>query len=165
MKIKLSLLYENKLWKNENDITKNNICAIIKATLDNTEAFKNVKTVEIAVVLSDDDHSQRLNNEFLGKNYPTNVLSFPDNEIHYTELLEFSQNKDYIYIGDILMSYNIVKSESVDLGLSFYEHFTHLLIHGTLHLVGYDHQINTDEKIMMELETKVLKQFNIESPY
>lgn len=165
MKIDLGLIIEDKSWKKCDFINKKYLKNIIHLTLSSIEAFQNIKIVEIVLLLTDNNKMQNLNNQFLQKNKPTNVLSFPDNTITYQELLDFLINKDYIYIGDIALGYEIVNSEANQTNISLQDHFTHLLIHGVLHLIGYDHIKNIDAQKMMDLEIAILSKIGIKSPY
>lgn len=165
MKIDLGLIIEEKAWKQEDYVSKKNIANLIKQTLGNISAFQNVKTVEIALLLTDNEKMRKLNHEFRAQNKPTNVLSFPDVEIKSKDLLEFLHMKDYIYVGDIAMGYDKVKAEAGDGNIEMSDHFVHLLVHGVLHLVGYDHMEESEAKEMMDLEVQILKKFGILSPY
>ena len=121
--------------------------------------------METAILLTNNKKMQQLNLEFLKKNSPTNILSFPDIAINRYEILELSSKKEYICIGDIAMGYEIIQSEATERNIEMIDHFTHLLIHGILHLIGYDHQIQEEEKEMMALEIEILRSLNIKSPY
>lgn len=165
MKIDLGLIIDDKAWKQEEYISKKNISYIIETTFSHLSAFKKIKKVEIAVLLTDNEKMRELNNQFREKNNPTNVLSFPDVEIKSNDLLEFLHVKDYIYVGDVAIGYEIVKAEASDGGISMQDHFTHLLVHASLHLVGYDHMEEAEAQEMMELEQQILQKFGIKSPY
>lgn len=122
--------------------------------------------VEIALLLTDDAHIRKLNKEFRGKNKPTNVLSFPDREINPEDLLEIPEQKEYIYIGDVACAFQTIKRESEEYGVELYDHFAHMLVHGILHLLGYDHEKSEkDEKEMILKEEKLLNKLSIKSPY
>jgi len=165
MKIDLGLIIEHKPWRLEPFAKKKVISNIIAETLKAIPAFQFIKDLEIAVLLTNNDKMEQLNTEFRDKNSPTNVLSFPDVEIKPHDLLEFLNAKEYIYIGDIAVGYDIVKLEAVDAGITMREHFIHMLVHGALHLVGYDHMNDKDEKEMMDLEIQILQKLGIDSPY
>lgn len=165
MKLDLGLIKACKSWKTEVFAQKKLISNIIKETLVNISAFEKLKGVEIAVLLTDNNKMQELNLEFRGKNTPTNVLSFPDTEIKPSDLLEFCNSNEYIYIGDIAIGYDIVKQEAMDLNITMQDHFSHLIVHGILHLIGYDHMNDKEAEEMMNLEIKILKKLNIENPY
>lgn len=165
MKIDLGLIIEHKPWKMEPFAKKKVISKIISTTLKAIPAFQNIKDLEIAVLLTNDEKMQQLNGEFRDKNKPTNVLSFPDVEIKPRDLLEFLSEKEYIYIGDIAIGYDIVKLEAIEANISMHDHFVHLLVHGILHLIGYDHMNDKDEKEMMDLEIQILQKLGIGSPY
>ena len=165
MKIDLGLIIEHKPWKMEPFAKKKVISHIISETLNASPAFQNIKDLEIAVLLTNDEKMQQLNGEFRDKNKPTNVLSFPDVEIKPNDLLEFLESKEYIYIGDIAIGYDIVKLEAIDANVTMRDHFIHLLVHGILHVIGYDHMNDMDEKEMMDLEIQILQKLEIASPY
>lgn len=165
MKINLGLIIKYKAWRAEPFTKKKHIAHIISETLSHIGAFQTTKEIEIAVLLTNNDKMRSLNHEFRDKNIPTNVLSFPDTEINPQDLLEFVNMKEYIYIGDIALGYDIIKQEAIDASISFQSHFTHLIVHGVMHLVGYDHMNEKDANEMMDLEVQILKKMGIESPY
>ena len=115
---------------------------------------------EVSVVLADDRFVQGLNLEYREKDKPTNVLSFPQ-----TETSALQDMSGIVPFGDIIIAYETVKNEADEQNKSFIDHFTHLLVHGTLHLLGYDHQIENEAEQMESLEIEILKQMGIENPY
>ncbi len=165
MKLNLGLIKAYKPWRIEPFARKKNIAHIITETLGHIDAFQKIKIVEIAVLLTDNNKMQSLNKEFRHKNNPTNVLSFPDTKINPNDLLEFVNKKEYIYIGDIAAGYDIMKQEAIDTGISLQDHFTHLIVHGVLHLIGYDHVHDGDADRMMNLEVAILRKLGIKNPY
>ncbi len=119
---------------------------------------------EIALLLTDNDHIQKLNAQFRGKDAPTNVLSWP--AIDYQRALgQTPQPLEDIEdsLGDLAFAYQICVKESEEIGLE--NHFKHLMIHGILHLLGYDHIEQKDAEIMEALEISALSRLNIENPY
>lgn len=106
-----------------------------------------------AVVLFSDDATVRdLNARFRNKNKPTNVLSFPAPE---TET----------YPGDIVLALETCIAEAKERDISLLDHATHLVLHGFLHLYGYDHGSDEEAALMEGLETKVLKELGLHNPY
>lgn len=112
---------------------------------------------ELSLVLTDDAAIRMLNRDHRGLDKPTNVLSFPQDDPEadaYGPLL-----------GDIVVAHETVAREADEEGISFQEHFLHMIVHGFLHLVGYDH-MNDDEAEEMEgLETAILARLGIANPY
>jgi len=106
---------------------------------------------ELSLACVDDAAIQTLNRDYRGKDKPTNVLSFP---IEGGPLL-----------GDIVLAYETTKMEAAAQGKSFDHHLTHLIIHGFLHLLGYDHMDNKSAAIMESLEIAALSQLGIDNPY
>lgn len=106
--------------------------------------------IEVAIVLADDAFIKSLNNDYRGKDKATNVLSFP------SELPE---------LGDIVLAIETIEKEAKEQGKSFRHHAAHLLVHGFLHLLGYDHIIDKDALKMEQLEIKILKKLGVTNPY
>lgn len=120
--------------------------------------------VEVAVRLTDDAEVQALNRDFRGKDRPTNVLSFPQVQ---PDLLETLANSDdgEILLGDIVLARETCAREAKEKGISLAAHATHLIVHGTLHLVGYDHIDDHGATAMEALEVKALASLGIANPY
>lgn len=107
---------------------------------------------ELSIALVDDKEIQFLNKKFRGKNKATNVLSFPS-------------NGPAPILGEIILSYETLKKEAEELLIPFKHHLIHMLVHGFLHLQGFDHQTDEDAAIMEKLEVRVLLDLNIDNPY
>jgi probable rRNA maturation factor len=120
--------------------------------------------VEIAVRLTDDAEVQTLNRDFRGKDKPTNVLSFPQVQ---ADLLDGLANSDdgEILLGDIVLARETCAREAEEKGVSLAAHATHLIVHGTLHLVGYDHVDDHGAAAMEALEVKALASLGLANPY
>lgn len=132
--------------------------------IDNFNAYNN--DIEIAISLSDNDEITKLNNKFRQKNNATNVLSFPSfdkNEINKIDLTKSDGN--YIFLGDIILSYDKIEQESKEQNKKFTSHLTHLILHSILHLLGFDHIDDEEAKIMENMEIEILKKLNISNPY
>jgi probable rRNA maturation factor len=107
----------------------------------------------LTVLLSSDEKLRQLNRDFRGKNKATNVLSFPAGT---------SSNG---YRGDIAIAYGVTKREADEAGKRFSDHASHLVVHGVLHLAGYDHETSRDAEVMEPLEVKILKRLGVPNPY
>ncbi|KKI19039.1 rRNA maturation RNase YbeY [Sphingomonas sp. ABOLG] len=122
-------------------------------------------TVEVSIRLTSDVEVQALNHQYRGKDKPTNVLSFP---MVQSDLIDtVSQNSDdgEVLLGDIVLAHGVCTAEAAERGISVADHATHLIVHGTLHLLGYDH-INDDEGDAMEaIERDALASLGIADPY
>ena len=108
--------------------------------------------------------SKQLNSEYRGKNQPTNVLSFPFEPPEGVDLSEIDDNLDK-YLGDLVICANLVEKEANKQLKLIESHWAHLVVHGTLHLLGYDH-INDDQaKTMETLEIAILASCGFGNPY
>lgn len=120
--------------------------------------------VEVAVRLTDDSEVHQLNRDFRGKDKPTNVLSFPQYEPE--EFASLSNTDDgEILVGDIVLARETCAREAEEKGISITDHATHLIVHGLLHLVGYDHMDDTSANAMEALEVKALASLGLGNPY
>ena len=129
------------------------------------ELLTTAAIVEISVRLTSDDEVRTLNAQYRQKDRPTNVLSFP---MVQPDLLEtISQNSDdgEVLLGDIVLAHGVCVAEAAEKGVSVEEHATHLLVHGTLHLLGYDHLDDGEADAMEEIERQALGQLGIADPY
>ncbi len=116
---------------------------------------------ELSIRIVDIEESQSLNHEYRGKDKPTNVLSFTFESP--PELAGIAQMDNLI--GDLVICAPVVAQEAVEQNKPHHHHFAHMVVHGCLHLLGYDH-IKDDEADTMEaLEQKILAQLNIADPY
>ena len=120
--------------------------------------------VEVAVRLSDDVEVQRLNRAYRGVDQPTNVLAFPQVQ---PDLLPIVSNSDdgEVLLGDIVLARETCAREAEAKTLSLADHSAHLIVHGMLHLLGYDHQSEVAAAAMEALETKALATLGISNPY
>ena len=119
---------------------------------------------EISVRLSDNDEVQELNRSYRGKDKPTNVLSFP--QVQKDLLTSLSNSDDgEILLGDIILARTVCQREAKEKGVALNDHVSHLIVHGTLHLLGYDHQEEAEALLMEELEVKALQTLGIANPY
>jgi probable rRNA maturation factor len=114
-------------------------------------------SAELSVVLTDDAGIRRLNAQWRTKDRSTNVLSFP--------LAGVGRVAHSPLLGDVVVSYDTLEREANALNKSFEEHFTHLIVHGLLHLFGYDHQTDDEAAAMEMLETRILARLGIADPY
>ncbi|OFX13992.1 MAG: rRNA maturation RNase YbeY [Alphaproteobacteria bacterium RIFOXYD12_FULL_60_8] len=106
---------------------------------------------EIGVVLTDDAEVRHLNAEFKGQDKPTNVLSFPTDEPDTP--------------GDVVLAFQTCQREAEEEGKLFSDHVAHLVVHGLLHLMGYDHQSDAEAEVMERMETLILSQLGVPDPY
>lgn len=119
---------------------------------------------EVSVALSDDRELRILNAEYRGVDAPTNVLAFPGDELD-TDEGSFTSLGRPLILGDVLVAYETVRAEAEADGKDLKDHLVHILVHGTLHLCGFDHERDNDAKAMEKIEASVLKGLGIANPY
>ena len=148
---------EEPRWKSlEFDVT--GCCEL--ALQASFEAVGNQDGGEVSILLSSDSVIAELNQKYRGVKGPTNVLSFP------TELSEI----DYVgavprLLGDIVVSFDTVVSEAETANITTQAHLAHMLVHGALHLFGFDHQLREEARVMERLEIQTLEKLGIVNPY
>ena len=121
------------------------------------------RTVELSVRLAGDDEVRDLNAQWRGKDKATNVLSFPMAEID--DLREENIAEHELLLGDIVLARGVCEAEAEDKGVSIEDHATHLVVHGTLHLLGYDHLADEQAADMEAREVRALARLGITNPY
>lgn len=115
---------------------------------------------EASVVLADDATAQRLNATYRGKDAPTNVLSFP-----FAPPPGAAPEETARYLGDIILAAETLLREAADLGISPSHHLQHLVVHGLLHLLGFDHMEDAEAETMEAIEIRALADLGIANPY
>ncbi|UYG01023.1 MULTISPECIES: rRNA maturation RNase YbeY [unclassified Halomonas] len=111
---------------------------------------------ELTIRFVEPDESQALNRDYRGKDKPTNVLSFP---------FESPPGVDLPLLGDLVICHDVVAREAGEQQKSPSDHYAHMVIHGTLHLLGYDHIDDDEAEVMEALERKLLARLDIADPY
>jgi probable rRNA maturation factor len=141
----ITLVIENPKWRGHRGLQ-----ARLKTAADAARRSVRLRG-DITILLADNKRLRALNRDFRGKDKPTNVLSFPSGE--------------KAYCGDIALAYGVTNAEAKAEKKKFADHAAHLVVHGVLHLAGYDHERLKDAKVMEPLEVKILKRLGIADPY
>lgn len=119
--------------------------------------------IEVSVKFTDDDEVKTLNAAYRGKDRPTNVLSFPMME---PEMLGQLSGAGELLLGDVVLARGVCAAEAADKAVPVETHATHLIVHGTLHLLGYDHETSDEDADHMEAtEREALASLGISDPY
>lgn len=143
----ISILVNEPRWKGLGPTVKRGVEAAL--------AKQKVKQAALNVLLTNDAEVKTLNAQYRGKNKPTNVLSFPDGE----------KIDGVLQLGDIAMAYETIAAEAAAQGKALKHHLSHLAIHGTLHLLGNDHEEDAEAEAMEALEIAILARMGIANPY
>ena len=116
--------------------------------------MKLAKGAEVSLLLCDDARIREINREWRGLDKPTNVLSFPAPE-----------QVGSLALGDIAIAFETVAREAAEEGKSLADHYSHMVVHGLLHILGYDHEMDDEAEIMEALERAILGRMGIADPY
>jgi probable rRNA maturation factor len=127
---------------------------------DTMETTRPLRDQEVTVRLVDRVEMTELNSQFRGKSSATNVLSFP------AEMpVELIPQTDADLLGDIVICHSVVNQEARQQQKSIMDHYAHMVVHGVLHLCGYDHQADEEANRMEAMESKILMAAGIADPY
>ncbi len=119
-----------------------------------------IREADLAIRLVDADEGQALNRHYRGKDYATNVLSFP------AEVPEgLPKNVKFPLLGDLVICAPVVAREAAEQGKALKDHYAHLTVHGVLHLLGWDHEDDKEAEAMEQLEREILADLGIADPY
>ena len=158
-RFQLELVEDDGDWQAFGDI--DSLVAAAQRVLAGAGELPAAGPASAAIALSSDAVVRRLNATYRGKDAPTNVLSFPA-----PEAASMTGTADAPRaLGDVVLAVETVLAEAAAAGIPPAHHFQHLLIHGVLHLIGFDHLNEADAETMEALETKLLERLGIADPY
>jgi len=150
MTITVDIEIEDEAWTQAAEDAEALVWRAAQAVLD---AHEDIEGQGIVILLTDDDSVQALNRDFRQKDKPTNVLSFP------------SPPNPEGQIGDIALAYGVCAREAAEQGKPLAHHLQHLVAHGVLHLLGYDHESDDEAEAMEALEREILAGLDVPDPY
>lgn len=138
----------------------------IQLWLDTLLSYEQLDRKEVTVRIVDDEEIHQLNQQYRGKDKSTNVLSFPFEmpEVYFPDGEKIDESMSH-FLGDIVICAQVVTQESKQQNKPLGHHWAHMLIHGTLHLLGYDHIEIQDAQEMEGIEIAILKKLAIDDPY
>lgn len=111
---------------------------------------------EVTIRLVDEEESHQLNHDYRGKDKPTNVLSFP---------FEAPPGIELDLLGDLIICRQVVEREAIEQNKPLMAHWAHMVVHGSLHLLGYDHIEDDEAEEMESLETEIMQGMGFKDPY
>ncbi len=161
LRIDIDFEVQDDVWGNLSELA----LKVSKAVFSKLDIYKYITHIEFSIVLTNNDTIQKINFQYIGKDKSTNVLSFPAQDIIIDKLGDLKIQDGFLSIGDIIFAYGVMEDEIRRDGNTFQNHFAHLLVHGLLHLLGYDHEEDQDAFQMESLEVEILSSLGIKSPY
>jgi len=161
------ILFEDERWE------RAGLAPLAESALSATLAHLGLDpgAVEISLLACDDARIAALNAEFRGKPTPTNVLSWPAEELAAAQDGGFPDVPDagcdgmLAELGDIAIAFETCRREAAEQEKTFNDHVTHLVVHGCLHLLGYDHVRDRDADMMERMEIEILAKLGVSDPY
>ncbi|MFA6279311.1 MAG: rRNA maturation RNase YbeY [Bdellovibrionales bacterium] len=161
---RLHLIIESKPWGEIKGLKKRleQATALTLAVLPE-RLLPAASRAQLTLLLTTAHAVQVLNRDYRGVDKPTNVLSFP--QLERRALLKEQAGQDPLYVGDIAVAYQVVLKEAKAEGKLPLDHLTHLLIHGILHLFGYDHDTPRRAQLMEKIEREVMATLGLLDPY
>ncbi|MET3712428.1 putative rRNA maturation factor [Sphingomonas trueperi] len=121
--------------------------------------------IEVAVRFTSDEEVQTFNRQYRGKDKPTNVLSFPMIQPDLLDTVTQNSDDGEVLLGDIVLAHGVCSVEAEERGISVEDHATHLIVHGMLHLLGYDHIEDGEAEAMEAMEQAAMAALNLHDPY
>ena len=137
---------------------------VVRATLEAAAVTAWAKTGEVSLLLTDDREIRSLNKTYRARDRATNVLSFPGQDLVEGKA-SAPRAPGPVLLGDIAISIERLQAEASEQDKASVDHFAHLLVHGTLHLLGYDHEDDAAAAVMEGLETSILETLGFAAPY
>ncbi|MBQ1498428.1 MAG: rRNA maturation RNase YbeY [Sphingomonas sp.] len=129
------------------------------------EWLDHAATIEVAVRFASDEEVHVLNRQYRGKDKPTNVLSFPMIQPDLMEAVTENSDDGEVLLGDIVLAHGVCAAEAAERRVGVEDHATHLIVHGLLHLLGYDHMDDAEAEAMEEMERAALRDLGLHDPY
>jgi len=124
-----------------------------------------VATIEISLRLTSDDEVRTLNRDYRQKDKPTNVLSFPMVQSDLLETVSENSDDGEVLLGDIVLAHGVCLAEAAEKQIAVEDHAAHLIVHGTLHLLGYDHEDDVEAEGMEQIERAAMADLGLADPY
>jgi probable rRNA maturation factor len=153
LRLNIDVVHDGGNWDAVADAEK-----LIRGALAEAERDLAMGHAEVCVALSNDDQVAELNGSYRGKAKPTNVLSFP-------AVAMLPIEGEPRFLGDIVLALETLQREAGELGVPVQHHMQHLVVHGLLHLVGYDHQTDEEAEEMESFEVRILGRLGVADPY
>ncbi len=164
--VNVDLVINHQAWETAKIVLEDFAQDVIVLTLSMAELPEELegREIDVCVVLTDDSEIHTLNRDYRGMDKPTNVLSFANLDSDSAED-ELAMEDMPFSLGDIIIAWETMQREAIEQHKKFEDHLRHMMVHGTLHLLGYDHMDDKEAHEMESLEIRILEKMNVENPY
>jgi probable rRNA maturation factor len=169
MNVSLEIAVSSRLWRGLPRARPIARETVIAAAAESEARFQ--EGAEVSLCLADDAALRALNSRWREIDSPTNVLSFPAVEAVADRVAALSERgyrspqQARLHLGDIALAFETLKREAAELAIPLADHYRHLVAHGFLHLIGYDHETDGEAERMEALETRILTRLGAADPY
>lgn len=165
----IAISYEDPKWKKAFPrlATQVKTAATTAFGKSKLPSFAARMTFEISIVLTNDQAIKRLNSDYRNKQKPTNVLSFPQLDMKKAKKSDIPPMPagTAFPLGDVVLALGVIRKEAKEQGKTVESHTLHMIVHGVLHLLGYDHIKTRDARIMEKLESDIMQELGYPDPY
>ena len=158
MRARIDVLFDCPAWEEQ---VRGAETLVRRAALATLAHGRTSGAAELAILLADDTRLRELNLAYRGQDKATNVLSFTGNDGN----ADTFESESMRHLGDIALAFETVAREAEEQGKSLADHTAHLVVHGTLHLLGYDHEKDVEAEAMEAEEIAILASLGIDDPY
>jgi probable rRNA maturation factor len=159
-RLKIDVIVDAAPWKKASPVR-----SILRRTVTEAATALSTSAAGLAIVLTDDSAIRSLNRLWRGTDAATNVLSFPGSSFPSSSSQNAAVPQEPFHLGDIVLAYETIAREARAERKPFIHHVAHLALHGFLHLLGHDHELDTDAEEMEGLERDILRRLKIPDPY
>jgi len=160
MQVQIEKYINSPKWDQYKEVTKSRFLdKIVRATILGSKYHDCFEDIEVAIIFTNNEEIRKVNKDFRGKDKATNIISMQ------LEKFDGYVKKEYVFLGELVLAVEKIEEEVLVEGKTFFNHCSHLIVHGILHLMGYDHQVDSDQNLMEMIEVQILKTLDIPSPY
>lgn len=164
-RIRIDSRVEHAAWRSALPDLARQARRAVRAALAVAPPLPEGRAAELALLFTGDRRMRELNRAWRGKDKPTNVLAFAAQEDRHGASRLEAADAGPLLLGDVVLAYETVAGEADAGGLSLHDHVSHLIVHGVLHLLGYDHQRLREARVMEGLEAHALATLGLANPY
>jgi probable rRNA maturation factor len=156
MRVEIDINLESAQWLSFVESQQALFTLAAQTTLNNFANLASMEEVSLCILLTNNNYMRNLNKRYRNKDKATNVLSFCEIKIDYKTIATLQPSSTKLFLGTIALGYQIIANQAKEQAITFAQHVQRLVIHGVLHLLGFDHETAIDAAAMEPLEEQIL---------